>query len=51
MPCSYWIDKERRLVLTTAYGVLSLADLLGYREQILKDPDFDPTYSQIVNAG
>jgi len=49
VPYVYKVYKERRLVLTTAFGVFCLADLLAYREQILKDPDFDPTYSQIAD--
>jgi hypothetical protein len=49
MPCFYRIAKEHRLVLTTLFGVLSLADLLAYREKLLKDPDFDPAYSHIAD--
>jgi ATP phosphoribosyltransferase regulatory subunit HisZ len=43
----YKIDKERRLVMSTAVGVLSKADVLWHQDQLLKDPDFDPSFSQL----
>lgn len=45
----YKIDKERRLVLSTASGVFSRADAVGHMQKLLKDPDFDPSYSQIAD--
>jgi hypothetical protein len=47
MPFFYKIDKPRRLVMSTAAGVLSKADVLGHQDQLLKDPDFDPSFSQL----
>jgi len=47
MPAFYKIDKERRLVLSTASGVFSLGDALSHMEKLSKDPDFDPRFSQI----
>lgn len=47
MPFFYKIDKPRRLVMSTAAGVLSKADVLGHQEQLLKDPDFEPSFSQL----
>ena len=49
MPAFYKIDKERRLVMTAASGVLSLADALSHLERLSKDPDFDPSYTQIAD--
>lgn len=49
MPAFYKIAKERRLVLTTASGVFALADALAHQDQILADPDFDPSYSQLLD--
>jgi hypothetical protein len=49
MPAFYKIDKAHKLVMTTASGVFNLADGLAHQDQILKDPDFDPNYSQLVN--
>jgi hypothetical protein len=50
MPASYKIDRERRLVTTTGWGVLSLADALVHQEQLLKDPSFDPNFSQLLDV-
>lgn len=47
VPASYKIDKERRLVLSHAWGVFTLADAVGHKDKLLKDPEFDPRYSQI----
>jgi hypothetical protein len=49
MPAFYKIVKERRLVLSTASGVLALEDALAHQDQILADPDFDPHYSQLLD--
>jgi len=47
MAASYKIDKERRLVMSTGSGVLTLADLLAHQEKLLADPDFSPDFSQL----
>ena len=39
MPAFYKIDKEHRLVLSTASGTFSHADALAHMEGLLKDPD------------
>jgi hypothetical protein len=49
MPAFYKISKDRRLVLSTASGVFTLADALAHQEQILADPDFNPQYSQLLD--
>ena len=46
MPAFYKIDKERRLVLSSTYGVFSRADSVEHREKLLRDPDFDPSHAQ-----
>jgi hypothetical protein len=47
VPAHYKIDKERRLVMSTGSGVLTMADLLAHQEKLRKDPDFDPSFSQL----
>jgi hypothetical protein len=47
MPAYFKIDKERRLVMSTAEGVLTMAEALAHQEKLLKDPDFDPSFSQL----
>lgn len=50
MPASYQIDKARRLVVSTASGFLTAADILAHQRKLLVDPNFDPTCSQIVDC-
>lgn len=49
MSASYEIDKQRRLVISTALGTVTFADLLAHQDKLLKDPDFDPSFSQILD--
>jgi hypothetical protein len=49
MPATYEIDKQRRLVITTGLDQLTLAEGLAHQERLLKDPDFDPSFSQIMD--
>jgi len=49
MPSSYVIDKERKLVITTAWGDCNTDDVLEFRKQVLKDRDFDPSFSQLAD--
>ena len=49
MPSSYVIDKERKLVITTAWGDCNADDVLEFRKQVLKDRDFDPSFSQLAD--
>jgi hypothetical protein len=50
MPTFYKIDKERRLVMSTYSGVLTAADALGHQKNLLDDPDFDPSFSQLFDV-
>ena len=49
MPSAYKIDKERRLVTSSAWGVVTREDVLGHQQKITADPDFVPTYSQLLD--
>ena len=49
MPASYNIDKERRLVISTVSGVVTLADGLAHQRNLRNDPDFDPSFSQLMD--
>ena len=49
MPSFYKIDKERRLIMTTAAGAFTLADAVSHINKLSKDPDFDPSFSQIAD--
>ena len=50
MPAYFKIDKERRLVMTTCSGVFTMTDALGHQEKLLKDPDFAPSFSQLMDV-
>jgi len=49
MSRTYEIDKQRRLVISTALGAITFADLLAHQDKLLRDPDFDPSFSQIID--
>jgi hypothetical protein len=49
MPFYYKIDKESRLVMSTGSGVLTVADSLAHQDELLKDPDFRPSFSQLMD--
>jgi hypothetical protein len=51
MPACYKIEKDRRLVISTGYGVVTREDLLQHQNKLLDDPEFDPTYSQLADFG
>ena len=50
MACHYEIDRERRLVRSTLSGVITLPDIWELREKVQKDPSFDPSFAQLVDA-
>ena len=45
----YEIDKERRLVTSTASGVIRLTAIWAHLERLAKDPDFDPSFAQLLD--
>jgi len=45
MPFFYKIDKERKLVMSTAAGEFTKADVLLLQDQLRGDPDFDPNFA------
>jgi hypothetical protein len=49
MPLSYRIDKERRLVNTTAWDVLTSPEVLEHMRQLSSDPDFDRDFFQLLD--
>jgi hypothetical protein len=46
----YVIDKERRLVVTTASGRVTFAEAKSHQDRLAEDPDFDETFSQLLDA-
>ena len=50
MPCSYIIDKERRLVISTGVGVVTFEEMKAHQQKLLDDPDFSGEFNQLINA-
>ena len=47
MPISYRIDRERALVITEAWGVLTDEDILDHKTRLLNDPGFEPKLMEL----
>jgi hypothetical protein len=47
MPLFFHVDKARKLVMTTASGVVTRSDVDTHFQKLLKDPDFDPRFSEL----
>ena len=51
MPTSYRIDAERRVIFSSATGVVVDADLRSHQRSLLNDPDFDKGFDQLWDFG
>jgi len=49
MPAYFKIDKQQKLVMSTAAGVFTMADVLEHQAKLLKDSDFDPSFSHLLD--
>lgn len=50
MPIRYAIDRPRRLVMTTAWGVLTDDDILSHKKTLDADPGFVPGMSELSDV-
>jgi hypothetical protein len=50
MPFRYSIDKELKLVISTALDIVTFADVLAHQDGLLNDPDFNPQFNQFLDA-
>lgn len=50
MPCSYVIDKKRHLVVSTAWGCLTVQEMKLHDDQLRNDSDFSPEFSQLADG-
>ena len=50
MPMSFTIDPARKVVFTTVFDELTEQDVKDYQERLLRDPKFNPEYSQLMDA-
>ena len=50
MGVRYSIDKERRMILTTAEGLVGFVDVRSHQDRLLVDPDFDASFDQLIDT-
>jgi hypothetical protein len=50
MPVESIIEKERRLVITTAWGRATIDEFMGHQERLLSDPAFSPEFDQLLDG-
>jgi hypothetical protein len=50
MPCSYVIDREKRLVISSAWDRVTFAEVIHHQDQLKADPAFNPAFDQLVDA-
>jgi hypothetical protein len=50
MPTRYVIDKERRLVVSSAWDRVSYQEMVTHRNRLRDDPAFNPAYDQLVDG-
>jgi len=49
MPYSYVIDKDRRLVISTVWGEITLETIMGHQTALAQEPAFDPQFRQLAD--
>jgi hypothetical protein len=50
MPAEYTIDKSRRMGFSKAYGIITDQEVYAHQDKLRDDPDFDPSFSQLVDS-
>lgn len=50
MPVQYVIDKQRRLVITSAWDRVTFAEATAHQQRLRDDPDFLPEFNQFLDA-
>jgi hypothetical protein len=46
----YVIDKGRRLIITTAQGAVTVAEVRSKLDRLFSDPEFDPHLNELIDA-
>jgi len=49
MAASYHIEKELGVVFTSGSGTFGFADAVDHMNRLKKDPDFNPSFSQLLD--
>ncbi len=50
MPFATSFYRDRRLMITRAWGHITLADVRAYQQELGQRPEFDPTWAHVVDA-
>ncbi|HUA15469.1 MAG TPA: hypothetical protein VMG31_09235 [Verrucomicrobiae bacterium] len=50
MPLRYVIYRELRLVVSTGQDRLTYDEARAHQEQLIRDPDFNPEFNQLLDA-
>ena len=50
MPLSFVIDKQRRLVISTASGTVTYSEIAAHQVGVKNHPDFDPAFDQLIDG-
>jgi hypothetical protein len=50
MPFATSFDRARRLMITRAWGHITLPDLRAYQQELGQRPEFDPTWAHVFDA-
>jgi hypothetical protein len=50
MKVKYFIDKQRRLIRTTAEESIRFDDIRSHQDRLLADPDFDVSFDQLIDT-
>lgn len=49
MPAWYKIEKAHRLVLSSGSGTVTVNDMLTHQKKLCEDPEFDPSFSHLID--
>ncbi len=49
MPAWYKIDTSYKMVLSSGSGTVTITEMLEHQRKLFDDPDFDPTFSQLID--
>lgn len=50
MPIRSTINKELRLVIGSAWGSVTSAEIKAHQDELLSDPDFNPEFNQFMDG-
>jgi len=50
MPLSFAVDKQRRLVISTASGTVTYSEIAAHQVGLKNHPDFDPSFNQLIDG-